>query len=279
MSTQSIPTPSLAPPAENKQKKHKLRMVRRRRNHPKLVRDVRRLPRSVDKNGNLKKKRRFRSGTVAMREIRSYQGGPLKTVTLIRKKPLYRVIKETMQNIRGDYRLTAGAFDAIQQQLEGEMVKVFEATQAIACHSKRETITPEDMQLVNIVRTIYPGKPDKPFDQRKLYFFRSGGPIKRTPFRSTRVGGGIRKPKKIVKPSSPVSNLSEKEKEEERVEEEKILTMVGNYLKNGEVEMKNKAVDEEEEEEEEDGKISFSFPSSSTTTTSTTEESDSSVGD
>ena len=47
-----------------------------------------------------KKKRRFRPGTVALREIRRYQKN---TELLIRKLPFRRLVRELMHDYRGDF--------------------------------------------------------------------------------------------------------------------------------------------------------------------------------
>ena len=54
----------------------------------------------------LKKKRRFRPGTVTLREIRQYQKS---TKLLIRKAPFQQVIYEIMRGIWNDLRIQAAA--------------------------------------------------------------------------------------------------------------------------------------------------------------------------
>ena len=54
----------------------------------------------------LKKKRRFRQGTVALREIHQYQKS---TELLIRKAPFQWVIYEIMRGIWNDLRIQAAA--------------------------------------------------------------------------------------------------------------------------------------------------------------------------
>ena len=54
----------------------------------------------------LKKKRRFRPGTVALREICQYQKS---TKLLIRRAPFQRVIYRIMRGIRNDLRIQAVA--------------------------------------------------------------------------------------------------------------------------------------------------------------------------
>ena len=53
-----------------------------------------------------KKKRRFRQGTVALREIHQYQKS---TELLIRKAPFQQVIYEILRGIQNDLRIQASA--------------------------------------------------------------------------------------------------------------------------------------------------------------------------
>ena len=53
-----------------------------------------------------KKKRRFRPGTVALREICQYQKS---TELLIRKAPFQQIIHEIMRGIQNDLRIQAAA--------------------------------------------------------------------------------------------------------------------------------------------------------------------------
>ena len=54
----------------------------------------------------LKKKRRFRPGTAALREIRRYQKS---TALLIRKAPFQQVIYQILRGIQNDLRVQAAA--------------------------------------------------------------------------------------------------------------------------------------------------------------------------
>ena len=88
------------------------------------------------------KKRRFRPGTVALREIRKYQkvGDPLMKLT-----PLKRNIKAKLGN---DMRITSEAVEIIRDAIEIFLVHLAEDTNLAAIHAKRTTIMPKDMQLV-----------------------------------------------------------------------------------------------------------------------------------
>ena len=96
------------------------------------------------------KPRRFRPGTVALREIRRYQRG---TDLLLRKLPFQRLVRELTQWIgKEDLRFQSTALMALQEAAEAYLVGLFEDTNVCAIHAKRVTITPKDMQLARRIR-------------------------------------------------------------------------------------------------------------------------------
>lgn len=103
--------------------------------------------------GQLKspKSRRYRPGTVALREIRKYQKT---TDLLIRKLPFSRFVREICSTIRvgADVRWQAQAILALQEAAEAYVVHLFEDTLLCAIHAKRVTIMPRDMQLARRIR-------------------------------------------------------------------------------------------------------------------------------
>ena len=97
----------------------------------------------------VKKPRRFKPGTVALREIRRYQKT---TDLLIRKLPFQRLVREIAQDFKTDLRFQASAIMALQEASEAYLVGLFENANLAAIHAKRVTIMPKDLQLV---RTIW----------------------------------------------------------------------------------------------------------------------------
>jgi histone H3 len=97
----------------------------------------------------LKKKHRYRPGTVALREIRRYQRC---TDLLIRKLPFQRLVREIAQNFRTDLLFRADALVALQEAAEHYLVLLFEDTNLLAIHAKRVTIMPKDIQLARRIR-------------------------------------------------------------------------------------------------------------------------------
>lgn len=92
-----------------------------------------------------KAKRRFRPGTVALREIRRYQKS---TDLLTRKLPYYRLVREIAQTFKNDMRFQGSALTALHEAGEAYLVKLFEDTNKVAINKKKVTVMPVDMQLV-----------------------------------------------------------------------------------------------------------------------------------
>jgi histone H3 len=99
--------------------------------------------------GPQQKRRRYRPGTVALREIRKYQKS---TELLIRKLPFQRLVREIAHSFKTDARFQSAALLALQEATEAYIVSIFEDTQLCALHAKRVTIMPKDMQLAKRIR-------------------------------------------------------------------------------------------------------------------------------
>ena len=101
---------------------------------------------SAPATGGVKKPHRYRTGTVALREIRRYQKS---TELLIRKLPFQR---EIAQDFKTDLRFQRSAVLALQEASEACLVGLFEDTNLCAIHAKRVTIMPKDIQLARRIR-------------------------------------------------------------------------------------------------------------------------------
>ena len=97
----------------------------------------------------VKKPRRHRPGTVALREIRRFQKS---TDLLVRKLPFQRLVREIAQDFKTDLRFQSSAVMALQEATEAYLVGLFEDTNMCAIHAKRVTIMPKDIQLARRVR-------------------------------------------------------------------------------------------------------------------------------
>ena len=95
--------------------------------------------------GGVRKPRRFRPGTVALRQIRKYHKS---TELLIRKLPFQRLLREIVYEMKKkDYRFQSTAILAMQEAAEAFLVRMFEQCNDIAIHGKRVTVQQKDIQL------------------------------------------------------------------------------------------------------------------------------------
>lgn len=100
-------------------------------------------------NSGVKKTRRYRPGTIALRQIRKYQKS---TELLIRKLPFSRLVRCIAQDFKSDLRFQSTAILAIQEATEKYLVGLFEDANLCAIHAKRITIMPKDLQLARRIR-------------------------------------------------------------------------------------------------------------------------------
>ena len=101
--------------------------------------------RLTNPRGQIRKPRRFRPGTVALRQIRKYQKS---TELLIRKLPFQRLVKEVVcQMFNMQYRFQSTALLALQEASEQFLVNMFEKVNHIAIHANRQTIMSKDVYL------------------------------------------------------------------------------------------------------------------------------------
>ena len=98
----------------------------------------------------MKKPRRYRPGTVALREIWRYQKS---TELLIRKLPFQRLVREIAQDLgKMSVHFQSGAIMALQEASEAYLVGLLEDSNLCAVHVKRVTIMPKDIQLARRIR-------------------------------------------------------------------------------------------------------------------------------
>ena len=95
------------------------------------------------------KKRRFKPGTLALREIKRYQKS---TDLLLPRAPFQRLVREITGVHDPDLRFQAQALIALQEAAEAYLVGIFEDTQLCAIHAKRVTVQKKDMELARRIR-------------------------------------------------------------------------------------------------------------------------------
>ena len=93
--------------------------------------------------------RRYRPGTVALREIRRYQKS---SELLIQQMPFQRLVREIAQTHNPYVRFQSGAILALQESAEAYLVGLLEDSNLCAIHAKRVTIMPKDIQLARRIR-------------------------------------------------------------------------------------------------------------------------------
>ena len=106
--------------------------------------------------GGVKKRYRYRPGTVALKQIRQYQKT---TELLIRKLPFQRLVREIASDsdvikspLCGEVRFQSAAIMALQEATEAYLVGLFEDSNLCAIHARRVTIMPKDIQLARRIR-------------------------------------------------------------------------------------------------------------------------------
>jgi len=96
-----------------------------------------------------KKTRRFRPGTVALREIVRYQRG---TELLLRKAPFQRLVREIASAGKSSLRFQSAAVLAIQEATEAYLISLLADTNLCAIHTRRVTVMPKDLHLARRLR-------------------------------------------------------------------------------------------------------------------------------
>jgi histone H3 len=100
-----------------------------------------------------RKKRKFKQGTVALREIRRYQKG---VELMIPRRSFQRLVREIAAPFMEDARFQASAMAALQEAAESFVVDHFEAANLNAIHARRVTILERDSKLVRRLRDCKP---------------------------------------------------------------------------------------------------------------------------
>ena len=114
---------------------------------------------SAPAEGGMKQRRRFRPGTVALREIKRYQKS---TDLLVAKSPFQRLVRSITENYSSTIRYQSLALLALQEAAEAYLVGLYEDSQLCAIHGGRITLMKKDLDLARRIRG------DKNWDRRDL---------------------------------------------------------------------------------------------------------------
>lgn len=99
--------------------------------------------------GGMKLKRKWRPGTVALREIKRYQKA---TEPLLPRAPFQRLVRSVCQGIDGQLRFASQALLALQEASEAYLTGLFEDANLCAIHAKRSTVMKKDLELARRIR-------------------------------------------------------------------------------------------------------------------------------
>lgn len=99
-----------------------------------------------------KASRRWRPGTVSLREIKKYQTRPGQDCKLLIPKAAFdRLIHETTREFEtessGPIRLTKTAKSALQHASEAFLTEMMAYAQDVAIHARHETVEPNDLRF------------------------------------------------------------------------------------------------------------------------------------
>ncbi|EMD67603.1 hypothetical protein GGP41_007476 [Bipolaris sorokiniana] len=100
-------------------------------------------------------KKRYKPGTVALREIKRYQKS---TDLLLLKLPFQRLVREIAQTVtseEGPNRWQSQAIMALQEATEAFLVNLFHDANLCAIHARRVTIQQKDIQLARRLRAAW----------------------------------------------------------------------------------------------------------------------------
>ncbi len=80
----------------------------------------------------------------ALSEIRHYQKS---TALLIWKLPFGRLVREIIQQISMELRVTSDALESLQEAAEAYLVRMFEDSNLCVIHAKHVMVMPKDFAL------------------------------------------------------------------------------------------------------------------------------------
>eukprot|EP01065_Artemidia_motanka_P010025 TRINITY_DN15231_c1_g4_i1.p2 TRINITY_DN15231_c1_g4~~TRINITY_DN15231_c1_g4_i1.p2 ORF type:complete len:143 (+),score=59.20 TRINITY_DN15231_c1_g4_i1:72-500(+) len=94
-------------------------------------------------------KRKWKSGTVALREIRRLQKS---TALLLQKAPFQRLVREVLNKYKEDAMFRKSALAAFQDAAESYAVNLFEHAVILQLHRKRKTMVHRDIFYLRYLR-------------------------------------------------------------------------------------------------------------------------------
>jgi histone H3 len=94
-------------------------------------------------------KRKYKPGTVALREIRKIQ----KTgALLVKKAPFGRLVREVTKGMKTDAKFKPSALAAVQEAAEAYATSTLEGAVMLQLHRKRKTLIKKDIEYVRRIK-------------------------------------------------------------------------------------------------------------------------------
>jgi histone H3 len=100
-------------------------------------------------SGGEKKQRRWKAGTVALREIRKLQKG---SKLLIQKAPFQRLVRASLAVHKQGLSFKPSALEAVQEAAESYMVGLFEGAVILQLHRGKKTLNNKDLNYTRRIR-------------------------------------------------------------------------------------------------------------------------------
>ncbi|KRX01284.1 Histone-fold [Pseudocohnilembus persalinus] len=97
----------------------------------------------------IQKKRRYRPGTICLREIKKYQKS---TQLLIRKLPFQRLVRDISKFFELQARWQERAIHVLQEATESYIVGLLQDSLLCTVHAKRVTLMSKDIRLARRIR-------------------------------------------------------------------------------------------------------------------------------
>lgn len=90
-----------------------------------------------------KKKRRWKSGTVSLRDIKKQQRS---TELLVKKKPMGRLIREVLQQRNAEMRISTQALKCLHTASEDYLINLMQKSCLMSVHANRRVVNKKDMR-------------------------------------------------------------------------------------------------------------------------------------
>jgi histone H3/H4 len=154
--------------------------------------------------GIMPKKRRWRPGTVAMREIRKYQRN---AEPLLPRLPFRRLLRDILLEIHPDRvnrvnRMTRTATDMLQEGAEQMLVQLFKDAQLLTVYAGRVGLGPGDLHMAQAL-TMMPANLRNAEVEERVFHDPSAGDL------PPGVGAAVKKPTNGAGPPEHVAGLED----------------------------------------------------------------------